>query len=1222
MANKSRRDPLGPRHHQERLALAVLLLVVGLTLALVRFRARDDLLATETARLAGQATAVRSVLAQQIQSTQSVLAALRAGMAPARPAAIQLPLSAVGEAMLGVDDVFRVDADGRVIAAGRPGSQPAAFGGLPAVRARDRLHLLLAPDRERPDSWRLLMLLPLDDGGWLGAALDTEYARVVLAAVRYAPDMLVSLSHGSGRVLMSEPVRPGSAAIDLSRSSQPFMNHRASGLETSVQRGLSALSGDERLFAITTLRAPLVPMDGELVFGTNRSVEAVLRDWKRQTFIATVLFVLLSAISAVGLALMHRRQRAASESQREQSERLALALRGADLGLWDNDFVRGGGTVNARWCEILGLAPRTGQDMRAAWLERLHPEDRERVLAAEDLHLAGGNEAYEAIYRLRHADGRWVWVLDRGKVLERAADGSPLRMAGTLLDINARMLERQALERSERRLAITLQSIGDGVIVTDRRACITRLNTTAERLTGWTDAEAFGRPLAEVLRIFNQTSGEPVANPAETVLATGRIVELANDTALIARDGRRLYIEDSAAPIPGADGSVDGVVLVFSDVTERYVARQALRERERLLAGITDALPGPVSRLDLQGRYLFANAAYREWFGADPAAMVGRGIAEIIGAPLHERVHTYLQRVRGGETVRFDVPLTTVDGVVRQALVTLLPDRDADGTVRGHFAITFDIGDLKRAEEALRAGERRLRVLLENLMTGVVVYGADLAVRDANPAALRLLGMQDLEALRACDEAGSWNLVDEDDMPLAPERYPAARARREQRRIADLVVGVQRPEGGTVWALCNAVPLTGDDGRIESVVVTFADMTARREADRFERRKREAQKLEAIGTLAGGIAHDFNNILAGILGRLTLAREDAAAGRPVHEHLEQAMHAGLRAVALVRKILEFSRGESGSRALQPAAAIVEETLDLLRAMVPAGVRLDARLPAQPVCVEVDATQLQQVLMNLATNAWHALPESGGHVEFGLERLDPAAADGLGEPALAGAAVAHLWVRDDGSGIAPELRSRIFDPFFTTKEVGKGTGLGLSVVHGIVQAHDGVIRVDSTPGAGSSFHVYLRSPEPPAPAPAVAAGAPPAPAAPLRGGRVLLVDDDASVAEVHGQLLRRAGLRVRVCSGGAEALALLQAAASDFDIVVTDYNMPDASGLDLARRIAALAPALPVVLSSGFVDDALRARAAAAGVRFVVPKEESHERLVPVVAALLAAQAGS
>ncbi|EGJ11634.1 PAS domain-containing protein [Rubrivivax benzoatilyticus] len=1205
----------GTARRRERLALAALLGIVALALFVERRSAHETTLVQESARLQGQAIAARDVLAQQLRAVHAALVELSTTTAGTGR------LHEYARVVPGVTELLTLDAAGRVRASSgdtAPGTQVA---GLPPQPRAGLLHLL-PPAADAQGAWRMLMLLPVHDG-WLAASFDAGYARVVQQSVRYAPDMRTVLAHGGGRIVMAEPPMRDIAAVDLARAGGAFGRHRDSGLDTSVQQGPSTITGEQRMFLMASLRAPLAPVEPPLLLTVSRSREQILAGWRRQTLLDTALFALAALLSTGAMALMHRRQRRALERERQEAERLGLVVSGADLVLWDVDLVSNRVSVNARWHELLGLPATAGERDTAEWAARVHPEDLPGVVAQRDRHLEGHLPRFEALYRLRHEDGRWIWVLARGAVTARGARGEPQRMTGTLLDVTERTEAQRALERSEQQLAVTLQSLGDAVVATDRDSRVTRMNLAAERLSGWPAAEAAGRPLDEVLPLFDQGRGHRIAGPVATVLARGEVVELANDTMLLTRDGRRLYIEDSAAPIRGRDGTIDGVVMVFRDVSERYEARRALRERERLLAGITDALPGPVARLDIEGRYLFANAAYRDWYGVDPARLVGRPMREVLGEAAHAHVAPQLARVRRGETVRFEMPLTTADGVARALFVTLVPDRNADGSMQGHFVLVVDISDIKRAEDARRASERRARALLENLLIGVVVHEPDLSVREANATALKWFGAADLAGLRRRIADGQPQLVDDDGTPLPPARLPVAQALREGRRVADLLVGLKQDGQPIRWALCDAVPLGDERGGIEAVVVTFADITSRREAERLEQRLRDAQKLEAIGTLAGGIAHDFNNMLAGILGRLARAREDLQAGRPAEGHLDEAVGAGLRAVALVRQILAFSRGETGQRELQPLEPVLRDTAAMLRAMVPAGVRLETRLPPQPVGAVVDATQLQQVLMNLATNAWHALPpDGGGRIEIGLEPLSAAAAAALQEPALAAGAAAHLWVRDNGCGIPEEIRGRLFDPFFTTKPVGKGTGLGLSVVHGIVAAHGGAIRVDSTPGAGSVFHVYLPScPLTQAPPAAAAAPAPPPPG-PAHGARVLLVDDDAIVASVAEQLLLRAGCVVRVCHCGSEAIAALDERGEVFDIVVTDHNMPDASGFEVARRAAAARPRLPVVLGSGLVDDTLREQAAAAGVRAVLPKEAYFERLVPLVGEVLAAGPGA
>jgi signal transduction histidine kinase/ActR/RegA family two-component response regulator len=434
---------------------------------------------------------------------------------------------------------------------------------------------------------------------------------------------------------------------------------------------------------------------------------------------------------------------------------------------------------------------------------------------------------------------------------------------------------------------------------------------------------------------------------------------------------------------------------------------------------------------------------------------------------------------------------------------------------------------------------------------------------------------------------------------------------------------LRHQQGHWVWILDRGRVVERDaQGRALRMVGTHMDVSERHraEAERqlLERHLREAQKMESIGTLAGGIAHDFNNILAAILGNLAMARADLAAEHPAQPLLQQIQQAGHRARSLVQQILTFSRqqhSEPRPVLLQP---VLQETVSLLRATLPAGVRLDLRLEAEPLGVLGDATQLQQVLMNLGTNAWHALPQAGGHIEMGLASVArpptdlPAWAELAASPEVV-AGWAHLWVRDDGCGMDAATRLRIFDPFFTTKPVGQGTGLGLSVVHGIVRGHGGVLSVQTAPGAGSCFSVYL-----PLSAEAGQVCAVPPPAlGEGRGRAVLVVDDDEVMVLMVTRLLERAGWVATGSLSAADALAQLHSGLR-CDVVVTDYNMPEASGLELTTQLRRQWPTLPVVLSSGYLSDELRHQAQRLGVRALLHKENTLEELPGLLARLLSA----
>ncbi len=403
------------------------------------------------------------------------------------------------------------------------------------------------------------------------------------------------------------------------------------------------------------------------------------------------------------------------------------------------------------------------------------------------------------------------------------------------------------------------------------------------------------------------------------------------------------------------------------------------------------------------------------------------------------------------------------------------------------------------------------------------------------------------------------------------------------------------------------------------IITLFAhDLTAQKkmEAHRaaLESQLRESQKMQAIGTMAGGIAHDFNNIISAILGNVELARQDVEADTMVATSLFEIDKAGRRARDLVRQILTFSRNEPPKRLPLQLADVIQETMQLVKVTLPPLVELQVAMDPSTPPVMADATQIEQVLLNLCTNAIHALDRQAGVIRIELSHSLRSPEDGTERRSGLRGQHIKLQVSDTGSGMEEATLQRVFEPFFTTKPVGQGTGLGLSVVHGIMRAHQGSVRVHSVPGKGSTFTLYF----PVADAPVQRIVITPASPKPVvgHGERVMYVDDDEALVFLVKRLLTRKGFQVTTFLDPRAALAALRADPMQCDLLVTDFNMPGYSGVDLLRDVRLIRPTLPVALASGYVTPEIERDALAAGARALIHKPNDVDELCSTVQKLL------
>ena len=513
---------------------------------------------------------------------------------------------------------------------------------------------------------------------------------------------------------------------------------------------------------------------------------------------------------------------------------------------------------------------------------------------------------------------------------------------------------------------------------------------------------------------------------------------------------------------------------------------------------------------------------------------------------------------------------------------------------------------LLQRNEDLLLSENRMAAIINSSLDAILCLDEHYAISVFNPAATQLFG---------CPVAAAIGTPLSRFLPDVAARLQAGDV-PEQALLGEFRSTTL--QGDEIYVEIS-VSMDRNPGHAGAAAITtlFArDLTARKRAEAqqlaLETQLRESQKMQAVGTMAGGIAHDFNNILSAILGNVELARQDSPEGSAALTSLSEIDKAGRRARDLVRQILTFSRNEQPRRVPMHLSEVIQETVRLVRVTLPPGVELSVEEAPDCSSVLADATQVEQALLNLCTNAILAVGNHKGWVRIAVRNvtLNKPQCSRIGVPA---GAYVDLSVKDSGTGIDAATMQRIFEPFFTTRQVGQGTGLGLSVVHGIMQTHQGGIDVHSKPGKGSTFHLYF-----PACADVVATSPEPAKAPAIHGqGRhVLYVDDDQALVFLVERVLRRKGFTVTTFNDPLEAQAAISADPQGFDLLVTDYNMPGYSGLDLLRAVKIIRPDLPVALASGYVTPELEKGAYEAGASALVYKPNDVNELCETVQRLI------
>lgn len=650
------------------------------------------------------------------------------------------------------------------------------------------------------------------------------------------------------------------------------------------------------------------------------------------------------------------------------------------------------------------------------------------------------------------------------------------------------------------------------------------------------------------------------------------------------------------------------------------LSRELAHERQ-LLHDLMNSIPDGISFKDRDLRFLRANAAWSTMLDCEaPQSLVGKRLRELVSSADAESVEAEEKQVLLRERPMVDVVRQYGEGAQQKWISeTKAPVRDPEGGVIGLVGIARDVTDRIITSEALRASEERLREqtrilnsILDNMAEGVVAVDLAAQILLFNQRAEQILGAgaRDIP-LSAWGEYGAF--LSDQKTPLSMEHNPLVRAMRGD-ALEEEEIFISNDEVPGVCIAVAASPLRDSEDSVAGGIAVFRDVTQQRN---LEQQLLQAQKMEAIGQLAGGVAHDFNNLLAVITSYGELMFDDLADGDSRREDLSELLGAARRAASLTRQLLLFSRRQVVQLGAADLNAVVSNFEQMLKRTIGENIDLQTKLSPSTCTVLVDPSQTEQILLNLTVNARDAMPDGGTLViETCNVSIDPAHASSTGLP-IAGEFV-MLSVSDTGVGMDAATQKRVFEPFFTTKEVGRGTGLGLSTVYGIVQQCGGHIALDSKPGKGTSFSVYL----PPGNTDGRTTPAPRSAAASSKVlATILLVEDDDAVRQVALRILRAQGHTVLVAARPNQARALCAEHAAKVDLLLTDVVMPETSGPKLAEEVRAMCPGLGVLYMSGYSGPALAHHDEIAGPVILLNKPFSPRSLLEKVQEALEQRSG-
>jgi PAS domain S-box-containing protein len=802
----------------------------------------------------------------------------------------------------------------------------------------------------------------------------------------------------------------------------------------------------------------------------------------------------------------------------------------------------------------------------------IDPEHRRRFL--QILERDGVAEKFET--RVRRKDGTDIWISNNARVV-KDSEGRILYYEGAIEDITERRQAEEALKKSEALLRSIVSASPVGISLDTAERVIVWANDALASISGYTLKELEGRSA----RIF-YASDEVFARAGEIIhneVRDGRIA--VTETTFLHKDGQIRDVQLTAAPVDAKDASA-GIVFVVVNITERKLAEEELQKAHQHLFNIIDFLPDATFVIDREKRVVAWNRAIEEMTGVKKEEILGKGdyayAVPFYGEPrpividlvferneLMEKTYDHVQRVGNRLFVEVYVP-KIYRGRGAYISATASPLFDREGNVVGAIETIRDTTEQKRIEKALQESEERYRTAIESSNDGIVMVKGEKHLY-VNRKFLAIFGFDSPHEVIG----KSVGLVVH---PHDKERVAGINRARQMSEEAPSQYefkGIRR-NGDIVFIEVSATKTTYQGDTI--ALVFLRDISERKS---LEAQLLQAQKMEAIGTLAGGVAHDFNNILMALMGYGNLLQMKMDRNDPLRVYVDQILSSTGKAANITQSLLAFGRKQVMEMKPYTITTIVKDVEKLLQRLMPEDIEFTIKL-GDDTTVMADMTQIDQVLINLATNARDAMPKGGKlTIETGRVMIDEEfrKIHNYGEPG----SYALLSVSDTGIGMDEKTQGKIFEPFFTTKEVGKGTGLGLSIVYGIIKQHNGYIKVSSRPGEGTTFLVYLPEVKetPQATRTAVREA---------KGGSetLLLAEDNADIRAITSEILKRSGYTVIEAVNGQDAVEKFREHRDEIGLIILDVVMPEKNGKEAYEEIRTMRHDIKALFMSGYTGD--------------------------------------